>query len=294
MNKRLTIFLIIFALTGAFVSCDSDESASGTISLSITDAPLDNPDIVAVNLAIIRVDVKGPGGREVLDTFEDPVDVNLLEYREGNSFLLTEETLLAGEYSEIRLVLDIAEHDGGDAANRGTYLEYSDGSTEPLFVPSGAQSGYKAKGSFTIPAGGVVGLTIDFDARRAVVEAGSSGKMLLKPVVRLVEDDDVAMIEGSVSASAEYGNLKVFAYENDTFSDSELIPVEESVEFPNALTSATVNEDGTFTLAFMESGVYDLVIATYDDSNAFQSVVTIIEDVELEPGQILELPVELP
>ncbi len=291
-NKLFTLILLISSV--GIISCDSNEESTGTLKLSLTDAPLDNSDIVAVNLSIVRVDIKGNDGWEVLDNFEEPVDVNILEYRDGNSFLLTEEELPAGGYKEIRLVLDIAEHDGGDAANRGTYLEYSDGSREPLFVPSGEQSGYKAKGNFDIPPGGVVGLTIDFDARRAVVEAGNSGKMILKPVVRLVEDKDVAMIKGSLTSETEYASLKVFAYSDGSYSEDELIVEPESVEFPNAITSGNVGEDGSFTLAFMDSGTYDLVVALYDENNEFVEVVTIIEDVSVAPGEILEVPVALP
>ena len=275
-------------------SCDSNEGSTGTLKLSLTDAPLDNPDIVAVNLSVVRVDIKGNDGWEVLDDFEGPVDVNLLDYRDGNSFLLTEEELPAGGYKEIRLVLDIAEHDNGDAANRGTYLEFSDGSREPLFVPSGEQSGYKAKGNFTIPPDGIVGITLDIDARKAVVEAGNSGKFLLKPVVRLVEDKDVAMIRGSISSETEYESLKVFAYDQGTFSEDELIVEPESVEFPNAITSSDVNEDGAFMLAFVDSGNYDLVIALFDENHEFVEVVAIIEDISVDPGQILNVPVVLP
>ncbi|MCA6078175.1 DUF4382 domain-containing protein [Fulvivirga sedimenti] len=292
LGKAFAVFTLIIGI--AVASCDSNEGSTGTLKLSLTDAPLDNPDIVAVNLSVVRVDIKGNDGWEVLDDFEDPVDVNLLNYRDGNSFLLTEEELPAGGYKEIRLVLDIAEHDGGDAANRGTYLEFSDGTREPLFVPSGEQSGYKAKGNFTIPPDGIVGITLDIDARRAVVEAGNSGKFLLKPVVRLVEDKDVAMIKGSITSETAYESLKVFAYEEGSYTEDELIVEPESVEFPNSITSGNVSEDGAFTLGFINSGTYDLVVALYDENQEFVEVVAIIEDVSVDPGQILSLPVVLP
>lgn len=292
--KNIISILLIVTVFIAFQACDNDESQTGTIRLSLTDAPLDNPEIVGVNLAVIRVDIRGDEGWEVLESFEEPVNIDLLEYREGNAYLLTEQTIAAGKYSEIRLVLDIAEHEGGDAANKGTYLIYSDGTTEPLFVPSGAQSGYKAKGEFVLPPDGVVGLTMDFDARRAVVEAGSTGKYILKPVIRLVADEDVALIEGTVSTETEYPLIRVFAYRDGTYDESETIAEPGDVEFPNAVTSSTVDENMQFTLAFMESGIYDLVAAVYDENGDFVSVITNIEDVELDAGQILTLPVDLP
>ena len=77
----------------------------------------------------------------------------------------------------------------------------------------------------------------------------------MKPVVRLVEDKDVAMIEGSISSETEYESLKVFAHDQGTFSEDELI-VEPESGSPNAITSSDVNEDGAFMLAFVDSGNY--------------------------------------
>ncbi|MEJ2006090.1 MAG: DUF4382 domain-containing protein, partial [Cyclobacteriaceae bacterium] len=109
MKYKPYFFLLGFILSiPFFTSCDDSEPARGTIRLSITDAPLDNPDIMEVNLAVKRVDIKGAAGWEVLESFEEPLDINLLDYRDGNSFLITEESIAAGEYQEIRLVLDIA------------------------------------------------------------------------------------------------------------------------------------------------------------------------------------------
>ncbi len=293
INKKYFTFFLFLLAAAVITGCSDSEETQGTIRLSITDAPLDNPDIVEVNLAVTRVDIKGSSGWEVIDSFDEPLSINLLEYRDGNSFLITEESIPAGNYGEIRLVLDIAEKEGGDAANRGTFLRYADGSTEPLFVPSGQSSGYKAKGEFEIPAGGVTGITVDFDARRAVVEAGNTDKFLLKPVTRLVEDKDVAMIHGTTTWESEYASLKVFAYPQGTYSEEEAIAEPESVEFPNAITSNSIREDGTFTLAFMDSGTYDLVVAAYNEANEFVAVISVIDGVDLSPGEIKQVEVTL-
>ena len=53
-GKVLTIFMLIISIR--VTSCDSNEGSTGTLKLSLTDAPLDNPDIVAVNLSVgVRV-----------------------------------------------------------------------------------------------------------------------------------------------------------------------------------------------------------------------------------------------
>ncbi len=142
-----------------------------------------------------------------------------------------------------------------------------------------------------MPAGGVTGLTIDFDVRKSVVKAGNSGKYLLKPVLRLIENQNVAMVKGSVATVAEYSSIRVFAYADDSFNESELVPV-DGVDFPNAITSGTLSEDNSFTLSFMEPGTYDLYAAGYNESGEFISIVAEWQDVVLMAGDIKEVTLQ--
>jgi hypothetical protein len=292
--KPLHILMISLLSSLILTGCndDSEDATTGRIELSITDAPIDDANIEAVYISIIGIELKSGAESWIeLDSFEEPVKINLLDYQNGESFFLTEEVVQAGEYSEIRLILAAPEGDGPNQSNPGTYLAYKDGTFEPLFVPSGAQSGYKAKGEFTVPAGGVTGLTIDFDVRKSVVKAGNSGKYLLKPVLRLIENQNVAMVKGSVATVAEYSSIRVFAYADDSFNESELVPV-DGVDFPNAITSGTLSEDNSFTLSFMEPGTYDLYAAGYNESGEFISIVAEWQDVVLMAGDIKEVTLQ--
>jgi hypothetical protein len=111
---------------------------------------------------------------------------NLLELTGGNSTLLGEFTLPAGNYTQIRFMLDIPEM-GPPPASPGCYVEFTDNSTEPLFVPSGGETGYKAIGQFEVPVDGDAEVTADFDVRKAVVVAGSS--YILKPAIKLIVNE---------------------------------------------------------------------------------------------------------
>ena len=277
-------------------ACNEDnESSKGKISVSITDAPIDDANVEAVYISINSVEVNGPDGWVTLDEFDEPEKIDLLSYQDGNAYFLTEETINTGTYTEVRLILDIQERNGNVQANPGCYIEYKDGSVQPLFVPSGGQSGYKAKGEFTIADGGVTAVTLDFDVRKAVVEAGNSGKFILKPTVRLVEDADVAMIRGTFDdEDADYTSVVVFAYENGTFTEAEIAaPADEDVRFPNAVTSDAVEADGSFTLAFMNAGTYDLYFAAFDENGDFVELIGTSPDVTLSAGLITELELTL-
>lgn len=292
--KPIKIITLLAFMTLAFVACDDNDGTTGRIELSITDAPLYDEDIVGVHIKINGIEIREKdGGWMAMENFDEPVTLNLLDYQNGEVYFLTEEELQAGVYNEIRLLLDMPEMDGGPKANPGTYLEYADGTTQALYVPSGATSGYKAKGEFGIPAGGVTSVTIDFDVRKAVVKAGNSGQYLLKPVLRLVENDNVGLIRGEVISLDEQPEIIVFAYDDGTFSESEINdPEADGVDFPNAVTSGRVGTDGTFTLAFMEPGIYDLYAVAFDENGDFTSILVEWQDVELGAGEIEEVILE--
>ena len=156
---------------------------TGTLKLYLSDAPLDAEDVTGVYITINEIQYHLDSQWITCEEFEGPKTYNLLELTDGNSALLGELTLPAGNYNQIRFILDIPEK-GSYPANPGCYIEFADNSTEPLFVPSGGDTGYKAIGYFEVPVNGTVEVTADFDVRKAVVVAGSS--YILKPTIKLI------------------------------------------------------------------------------------------------------------
>ena len=161
---------------------------TGTLKLYLCDAPLDAENVTGVYITINEIQYHLiqyhlDGQWITCEEFKGPQTYNLLELTGGNSALLGELTLPAGDYTQIRFMLDIPEK-GSSPANPGCYIEFADNSTEPLFVPSGGDTGYKAIGHFEVPVNGTVEVTADFDVRKAVVVAGSS--YILKPTIKLI------------------------------------------------------------------------------------------------------------
>ena len=295
MHGLIIRTIIVIFLGLSVIACSDNEKAVGRTNISLTDAPIDDENVSAVYISVLGVEVKNADSWITLETFVEPEVIDLLSYQNGDSYFLTENEVDAGDYSEVRLMLDIQTRMDGVQQNSGCYIEYKDGSTKPLFVPSGGQSGYKAKGNFTVPSGGVVNLTLDFDLRKAVVQAGKSGKYILKPTVRLVANQDAALISGVLNTEEiEFDKLIVFAYENDAFTAEETNePADEEVRFSNAVTSSEVNDLGEFVLAFMNSGVYDLYFAAYDIDGNYLELIGSKADVELAAGSNLDLEVNL-
>lgn len=291
-GTKLLLTAVLLSVMALFTRCSEDENTPGgsKVRLSITDAPIDNEGITGVFITILRIEMNGPDGWETFGDYPEGMQLNLLDYQNGKSHFLEEKAMMAGTYKEVRLILDIAEHsENGQKSNPGCYLAYEDGSIQPLFVPSGAQTGYKAKGSFTLPVDGVVNVTLDFDVRKAVIKAGNSGKFLLKPTIRLVANEDAGMIKGVLTDTADYDKIVVYAYKDGIFTEEEALENEEGIAFAEAVTSGNLSAEGDFTLAFMKSDTYDLFFVAYDTEGKMVKVFGRVEDVALEGGEIISL-----
>ena len=158
---------------------------TGTLRLYLCDAPLDAENVTGVYITINEIQYHRDGQWITCEEFAGNQTYNLLELTGGNSALLGELALPAGNYTQIRFMLDIPEK-GPQPVNPGCYIKFADNSTEPLFVPSGGQSGYKATGRFEVSANETVEVTADFDVREpgAVHVAGS--RYILNPTIKLI------------------------------------------------------------------------------------------------------------
>jgi len=281
------------ALIFAFSACNLDIFAQkGTMSLSLTDAPIDADDVSGVYITITGIQYnrsmdgqQDKGSWVTMEEFEGPAKYNLLELTGGESALLGELVLPAGQYNQIRFMLDIPEQAGQNQTNPGCYIEYTDGTTEALFVPSGGQTGYKATGAFQVPENGTVNITADFDVRKAVVSAGASGNYILKPTIRLVVENEAGRIGGTVSGYTAGNELVVYAYGDGTYDAAveTADPAEGESRFPNAVTSSKVGTDGAYGLWFLAAGTYDLIVAEYDNGS-FLEAAELASDVTVEAG----------
>jgi hypothetical protein len=161
---------------------------TGTLKLYLCDAPLDTENVTGVYITINEIQYHRDGQWSTFEEFEGPQTYNLLELTGGNSALLGELTLPAGNYTQVRFMLDIPEKDP-QPVNPGCYIEFADNSTEPLFVPSGGQTGYKATGRFEVSANETVEVTADFDVRKPGAVHVANSRYILNPTIKLIVND---------------------------------------------------------------------------------------------------------
>ncbi|MFT4834101.1 MAG: hypothetical protein ACI8WP_000859 [Flavobacteriaceae bacterium] len=257
-TSRILIAALTFGIGAFMSSCDSEVSSKGTASVGVTDAAVDAENITGVYLKVNQIEAKGSEASQTIAQFDEPKTFNVMDFQNGAKYDLGEGEIESGVYTELRLIL--AE---------GSYVKFKDGTTEPLEVPSGTASGYKIKGDYQISANNETKLVIDIDLRKAFVLTGN-GQYKLRPTARLSNDDNTATINGTMTGNTD-DRVVVYAYANGTYSESEANePADGSSRFENSINSAVV-ADGKFTLAFMEPGEYEFIVAKYTREEVTES-----------------------
>ncbi|MFP4488610.1 MAG: DUF4382 domain-containing protein [Bacteroidales bacterium] len=294
MKKLRSLFLLaLFALL-LFAGCEK-EGNTGTLNLSITDAPIDNADVTGVWLSITEIQYHMNDNEWMtFEGFEGPKEFNLLELTNGVSELLGNFEMEAGTYTQLRFMIDAPVMGSAAHNNPGCYIEFADGSTEQLFVPSGHQTGWKGVGAFTVPSNGTVDITADFDARKSVIEAGMTGMYILKPTIRLIVDNQAGKISGGITNIPEGTDIVVFAYEDDTYDASEADePAADTIpRFPNAVSSGIADDEGSYHLVYLSPMTYDLVVTTSVDGE-FGEILGFVEDVVVESKKTTNTPIDI-
>ena len=300
MKTKGIILLSIFAIFLAFTACEEDTETTdkGTLSLALADAPIDNESVTGVYITINGLQYhKQNNSWESFDGYET-TEVNLLELTDGMTKMLGSFEMEAGQYNQLRFMLDAPTFGQGAQSNAGCYITFDDGTEEELFVPSGAQTGYKATGAFRVPSNGEVQLTADFDVRKSVVEAANKSKYILKPTIRLIVDNEAGKIVGNLTNLPDTtSDYIVYAYEDETYepSETEVPETDEEVEenrFPNAVTSDMIGEENGYQLNWLAPITYDLVVARYVDGE-YQEFIGISENVEVKSKKTTNKVIDL-
>ncbi len=200
--KLLTLSILSsLAMVGCGGPASEDASGrsgvpSGALTLSITDAAVDNAEEVSVQFSAIEL--KPADGSSITYTFDTPLNINLLSLQGSLSEDFFNSIVIpSGVYNWVRLAVNAS-------GTSDSYIKFiNDNNIYGLTIPSGSQSGLKISDGFIVAAGSETAMTIDFDLRKSIVEV--SGEYKLKPVLRLVNNDDAGSITGSIDATLTTG-----------------------------------------------------------------------------------------
>ncbi len=199
--------------------------------------------------------------------FEGERTFNLLDLQNGRTDLLAEATVPAGRYTQMRLIVTGGQITLNDDENR----------IYTLTVPSGSQSGIKLHLTFDVVAGEETLLLLDVDLSRAFTaipgghiedpETIRTFHFTPSVAMRLIELVEAGSISGTVTGedTNPLGDVSVTAYTG-----------------VDVVASSSTNEEGTYTLAGLGTGVYRLVFL----ANGYENHV--VDDVAVYAGEVTE------
>jgi hypothetical protein len=157
-----------------------------------------------------------------------------------------------------------SEYDA-DSTGPGCYILNTDGTKEKLELGSDGKATLTVEPDhFDVSEDGTTEIVIDFDLRKAIKSNSESdfefvSKAELNGAVRAENKEMTGNIKGTISNSAGT-NLVVYVYKKGEFNEDTEIEGsgDGEVKFGKALTSATVNAGGNFTLAYLPEGDYEI------------------------------------
>ena len=273
------------------------DSGTGSLTLDITDAPVDSA--TEVNVVFTGITLKRQNGERITFACNEPADDPIFSCGEDGTRtidmlaltgdesenLLDDVEVDAGRYDWIRLLVDAgtpAQPDSGTST-----IVFDDGSVENLIIPSGSQSGLKLVSGFDVPVNGAASFTIDFDLRKAITQSsvgGGSERYKMRPAFRLVDNNEVGHLVGSISnefvqeqcETADNG-LAVYLFEGHDAEPQDIFVEDDSDTRPVTTTLAKEPEEGaedssySYHIGFLKPGDYTAAVtcdANDDDPDA--------------------------
>ena len=271
-NNKLAVGCALIATLSGCGGGSHDAPAEATLSLALTDAPID--EVFAVNVQLTGVSIKPQVGAALDFDFPAPVDVDLLSLHDGNVFmLLNGEVVDAGQYNWIELKAN-ADLDG---VVDSYVMETDTGGQMELRIPS---SSLRLVSRFVVTAGQMNSFTLDWDVRKGLTDPVGQAGWFLTPAFRLIDMTqygslsgtvaDALVMDASCTSDAEGSGDVVYIYNGfDTVPD-DLGSVGEPV------TTAPVRIDNamagayTYTVLFLDPGQYTVAFTCQglDDNSA--------------------------
>lgn len=281
---------------GGSGSDGTDQAADGTgvLNLSVSDAAID---AAKVCIKFDGVQLKKSDGDSPFDIdFDNPVVINLLANQGALSETLVSTELEAGSYEWLRLKVDAVAGNGAGISDtdftdpvcadeeNGSYLLTAVGELYNLSIPSGEQTGLKLIKDIVIPVNGSGNYTAEWDLGRSFIAPPGlgTGEARMKPVVKLVANNEVGTLDGTVAdelvnpdppnaavCDTEEGfGPTVYVFDDNGIADDPVNGDDGSIE-PVATGLVRQDMQGspyTYEIGFLLAGNYD-VAYTCDGEN---------------------------
>lgn len=272
MSSRFAPVLVAAGLAGC----------NGHVTLSLTDAAIDSAESVTIEFT--GVEFERADGKVERFEFDPPKSIDVLALEGGVREKLVDEALAAEDYRSIRLL--ISADGGGD----DSFIVLDDGTTHALELSSADAGRLEVARSFSLSSQDDLRFTIDFDLRRSILAPDASGEPYrLVPELRLVDDDDVGALAGTVAAGRVPAGCAPAVY---VYTGSDVTPADLGGS-PEPLNTGRVvaGTGGAFTykVGALPDGNYTAAFtcdADADEPDADDDVTfEVSENVTIEAGE---------
>ena len=262
MRNRILLSAIPALVALLLSSCYG--SSSG-LSLSVTDAPIDQASRIIVGISYVVL--SGDNPRPVIINFATPLSTNVYASQGGvASPLFVHLPIAAGHYTKLRMGF------AADPVSVGSSITLPDG-THVLYIPTTSPSYTDLPVDFTIGSGQTINLTVDFDMRKSVVlDPTDNTRFIFIPQLRVVQNELTGTLTGSVDISLLKGVCvpAVYVY------SGRVTPTDENLNAPpgevQSVASGLVGLNATtgaydFTVGFLPPGDYTVAFTCNADQD---------------------------
>jgi hypothetical protein len=280
-----TLLLVAVPITFLLLSCGggggsggssvAGSSGTGTVAVSIADNPTDDYSEIWIKITEVSL-LPGP---VVIFESEEGKEINLLEHRDNNDYLLkVNYDVPARVYDKIRLKISEirAEPKDGVAAE----------CTDNIKLPSN-KIDLNPQGTFKVTPGGTLAIRLDFDANTAfdLHPAGKSGKCIFRPVIFVDIGEGIAVqkcpqvIAGTIT-KITYGNMgQPVGFVLERKDNNDRVKV-------HLATDAVVFYDDFVSPSDLVVGQQVKIVGKFDEYLVFQASTVVIGDVFTVKGDV--------
>ena len=283
--------LVLFAC-GSGGGSGSDSTGTGTLSLNMVDNASDY-NAVYITLKDVQIHAKKKVGNNnnswtsvVAPTL--PKTIDLLKLVDDVRFYIGAANLSAGGYTQMRLIVDPDDSDGGinvlsEQHPFANYVIDSNNNYHELKIPSGDKTGFKIVHGFTIYAYTTTELNLDFDVCKSVIEKGDKDPWILKPTVKVFDENEKAIIRGKVTDNdTKLGIPRVLvSVQNYDAGAADL--KDRVIVHTSTLTSSEPGSEGNFSIFVEPTSEYYNLVAYKDGYHPDFGTVTLLKE-----GDVLE------
>jgi hypothetical protein len=289
----VNLFIATFMLfaCGSGGGSGSGGTGTGTLSLNMVDNA-SGYNAVYITLKDVQIHAKKKVGNNnnswqsvIAPTL--PKTIDLLELVNDVRFYIGAANLSAGDYTQMRLIVDPDDSDGGvnvlsEQHPFANYVIDSNNIYHQLEIPSGDKTGFKVVHGFTIYTKTTTELNLDFDVCKSVIEKGDKDPWILKPAVKVFDDHEKAIIRGQVTDNDTKLGIPRVLVSVQNYDDTAADQKDKVIVHTSTITSSEPGLEGNFSI-FVEPGTpYNLVAYKDGYHPDFGSVPALAEEDVLE------------